>query len=139
MRLILAAIALVTLAGCADQASREVRRRHTFDFVKADISMSRIPEDNKVVRRATVSGEELDQLVAFFPGVGTGRRTSWAGGWVPSAEVILYRGDGSTARVTISPEFDFWSEEHGSWPLSPEFSPYLMKLLDAGATTQGAE
>ena len=131
--LMVSIISAIFAGGCAGHSAAGGGAASIIPFVKADIAMSINPAGKRDKRTATVTGEELARLLKFFPNVGRGKTSYFAGGWIEAAKIILTRDDGKTTFVLISAPFDAWSEGHGDWPLSPKFAHYLMKLLDEHA------
>lgn len=70
----------------------------------------------------------VNELLAFFPHVGTGRSSTVAGGWYPGAMVRVYKQDGSELRIFIHPQMNYWHEMQGDWPLHPKFRDFVRRL-----------
>ena len=70
----------------------------------------------------------LARLLSFFPGVGTGKSSRTAGGWIPGVLVDLHRPDGSQLRILIDPSMRYWTEQRGDWALDPRFHEFVASL-----------
>lgn len=120
------------------EAAKETEPKQ--DFVRATITRSfTVPDadgasdllDQSVVTVVS-KPEDVAKLAAFFPGAGQGKKSDWAGGWIPYAEIELERSNGETVRITFDPQFELWAERengHGDWPLDSKFQPYFLSLL----------
>jgi hypothetical protein len=65
----------------------------------------------------------IEQLTAFLPDVGKGKKSDTAAGWESSAVIRFDRKDKSTLRVAT--DFDDWSEGHGDWPVRGDLAGFV--------------
>ncbi len=98
------------------------------DIVSARVSLGFEAEGNRVTRELGVGDEAtIRTLLTHLPGVGTGRTSRMAGGWINLVEIILVRADGSEIRV--GSDFENWSEGDGDWDVDAGFEPFIRGLF----------
>ncbi|MFI5380319.1 MAG: hypothetical protein ACHRHE_13550 [Tepidisphaerales bacterium] len=73
--------------------------------------------------------EELRDLLAFFPGIGTNRHSNIAGGWFPGVVIEFQHVNGDVTRVYVDLKLRVWHEMLGDWWLDPGFRSYLKRLM----------
>jgi RNA polymerase sigma factor (sigma-70 family) len=109
-------------------------------FTRAEIALN--PDDpGKPPKKfkAIIDRVVVAKLAGFFPGVGTGRESPIAGGWIPVASIKFVRQDGKApVTVNIAPGFDLWSEGPGDWKTKPGLQAFIEQLTNppAAATPQ---
>lgn len=105
-------------------------------FSKAVVEIL-VDEDGKFLppnRRVTVAladAKEIETLARFFPGLGKGRKSPRAAGWVAAIVIVFHSSDGKMIRVTVSPEGEdptVWSEGRGDWPVKGNIKVQMEKL-----------
>jgi len=118
------------LAGCGksvDCTSAVVKVFHWPDRRMNGVQMT-------VTDKATV-----DALARFFPKMGQGKTTTSFCACISAAVIEFTDSDGTVYTVHIAGlgDHDHYLEDHGQWPLSPEFVGYLTAMLEtAGPATQ---
>jgi hypothetical protein len=127
------AVLLAALTGCMrchsaeDQA--EILKGTSFVRVEVtryyDADKNRVEPSTKVIDQP----DAIKTLLAFFPGVGTGRESFIAGGWKTGVEVKMIRADGSTHQVTSDHGYSVWSEGCGDFRLNGSFRDYISTLF----------
>jgi hypothetical protein len=120
----LIALATALAAGCAPRPQA---------FTRAEVRQLRVASNAPPIATKVVEGAQLDQLVSYFPGVGTGRRSELFGSWMPTYEICFFRAD--STRACISTNGQFWNEESGDWRVDPAFIGFARDLF-APATSE---
>jgi hypothetical protein len=111
------------LAGCSDQ-SEETK------FVEAVIeTYYDAQRQSKEIKRTIQNPEEVRKLASFFPRMGEGKESDEAAAEEAFGTITFTRKSGEPIRVSVSHSLDAWSEGQGDWPLSKDFEPYFLRLL----------
>ncbi len=89
---------------------------------------------------------DLRDLISYLQGLGKGRQSPVAGGWEAGLEIKFVLSDGRTIRVTVSQDYQSWSEGRGDWPLDPMYKALVTGVIERaqpvekrGAEQQGGE
>jgi hypothetical protein len=114
------------LHGCtasSENASNNIK------FVRAEVCYYFTPSGRRIPDRKQpiTDPATVQRLVSFFPGVGEGRESDTAGGWEASVRIRLLADDGKT--VTISSDFDDWSEGKGDWKVHGDLGALIADLF----------
>jgi hypothetical protein len=70
--------------------------------------------------------EAIKKLQAFFPQLGSGKKSRVAGAWKPRALCVFVAEDG--ARTKVSTTFALWSTGDGDWWVNGDLASYLGEL-----------
>ena len=123
-----ALIALSSVAIWATSKGMGPASVFTKAVVEIPIDAQGQPLTGKPVGITLTDAEEIRELAAFFPRMGTGRESSRAGGWKERITIAFLTSSGETVHVSVSRDLAFWSEGKGDWPVKGDFKAYVEKL-----------
>jgi hypothetical protein len=88
------------------------------------------PLAGKPVAVTLTDAAEVAELAAFFPRVGTGRKSGRAAGWEVGVTITFLTVSGEAVKVSVSwnDNLTDWSEGKGDWPVKGDFKAYVDKL-----------
>ncbi len=79
-----------------------------------------------------IAGPELEAWLAYFPGVGTGRKSDFNPFCGVGYKLDLYQVDGGIHTITMDGGLRYWSEGRGHWFLDEGFHDFATgRLKDA--------
>jgi hypothetical protein len=81
-----------------------------------------------VVRDSTT----LSRLASYFPEMGRGKKAGPPHGWRGRCTITFKINNES--RITVTTNFDWWTEGHGDWTVSNELLPFVQGILRDGTT-----
>jgi len=117
-----AVLALLPLVAACGKPRAEVKSAAVVEYVREGATQ-------KNVHFAPVAVTAAKELTAFLEGWDTDQKSSMAGAWMESAEIVFTLADGSRITVGISSEFDHWSSGHGDFPVKPGLKDYIETKL----------
>lgn len=97
-------------------------------FAHADVQL--ILDDASQVVNSTkrVDQAAADRLAAFFPGLGTGRKSRKAGAWIANVKIQFYRPDGTVLVVTSN--YQDWNQgPSGDLPVNGDLRGHISKMF----------
>jgi hypothetical protein len=132
------AVTMALLVPSCKHVTSEVPDMKPTTFSKVEIRTV-APGRTYAKRVLVTQPETLQRVLAFFPRVGSGHRSSIAGFWISAVEVECFREDGTSVTASIDPDFRYWTEGKGDWPLREGFEALLTELLPGGTKGVTAE
>ena len=124
---------LAVLPGCSKPIAPQVTEARVTVYMDPATRGRFRPEKTMVIE----SNQEAQRLASFFSGMGTGKR-SWKAAPSGVGAEIRFFSPSRDVKVTVDSVYEAWSEGSGDFPLSADFRPYLVDLLEA-QTPQGGE
>jgi hypothetical protein len=99
-------------------------------FQSAKLTFTRFRQSPPAAEERSLefAGKDLDRLVSYLPGVGSGKSSPVNGGWIAAVRIELRRARGETVNVSIDPKYRYWNEGRGDWELNKEFQAFVTSL-----------
>lgn len=124
----------LALMGCAPQLDRDQSDRvvGATDFDSAEVTLwVGIGVEPREPLTRDLDQRSANDLAAYFPGVGTNRRSNWADGRMNRVEIVFHRNNGSV-EVDVSGDYQCWSEGngHGDFEVRGNLREYLGRLFN---------
>ena len=118
---------LTCAASCAHSPADRPATADRAKFTRAELRV--VMRGTMYRNPAVVTGPELDGLLVYFPGVGTGRNTDFHPFCGVGYELDLYQPQGRVHTITMDGGLKYWSEGNGYWFLHAGFRDVAARLL----------
>ena len=110
--------------GCAAKKESKVADKSN-RYVEGEFTW--YPGD-RISRTVVLRGADLQRLLGFFPGVGSGASSGFGGGWRAAVVINLIDSAGTRHSLVVDRELRRWAEGKGEWPLNPGFSDFAKEI-----------
>lgn len=126
----LAASLICLIVGCSDRATPPNSKEGTVKFNRADVKLV-FDDKGQLVNtvQRVIDPKAVEELAAFFPGLGTGKKSRMAGAWMANLQIEFYDADG-TRHVVITDYNDWREGASGDFQANSGLREYIRRMFE---------